>query len=114
MVVEVRKMFFVVGVVKNVREDTEGEFHGKFEGMSKVTVKVAAEVGEIVAEEIELFGLGDLSLLEWSSERRRNRDRGKVSAFASRVVDVVAIGCKTNREKKEDDVGGNDIVLRVA
>jgi hypothetical protein len=79
MVVEVRKMFFVVCVVKNAREAIEGEFHGKFKGMSNVTVKVVAEVGAKVVEEIELIGLGGLPLLEWSSERRRNRDRGKVS-----------------------------------
>jgi hypothetical protein len=45
-----------------------------------------------VAEEVELFCLGGLPLLEWNSERMRNGDRGKVSMFASRVVDIVAIG----------------------
>jgi hypothetical protein len=45
--------------------------------------------------------LGGLPLLEWNSERKRNGDRGKVSAFASRVIDVVAIGGgETNITKK--------------
>jgi hypothetical protein len=64
-------------------------------------------------EEVELFCLGGLSLLEWNSERVRNGDRGKVSTFSSRVVDVVAKGGKTNRTKKGNDIRRNCIVLWV-
>jgi hypothetical protein len=44
--------------------------------------------------------------LEWSSgEGKGNGDRGKVSTFASRVIDVVAVCGETNRA----DEKGNDI-----
>jgi hypothetical protein len=82
---KVGKMFFMVCVIKDVRETVKkGAFHSKFKGVSAIAVElVAYVVGEIVMEEVELFSLGGLSLLEWSSEGKGNRDRGKVSVFAT-------------------------------
>jgi hypothetical protein len=40
--VEVGKMFFMLCVIKNVRETIKGEFHGKFKGRIVVTVEVVA------------------------------------------------------------------------
>jgi hypothetical protein len=38
MIIEIRKVTFMIGVVKNMREAVEGELHCEFESMSFITI----------------------------------------------------------------------------